>query len=97
VDRYLETRWQDADHMLLLHYSGRTREAAEAYYNRYSHFLLFSPRYANGLEILTLGIDIGSVRRWTLRDKTLFLRTQDTRGTAPKHEQNWSLDLSALL
>lgn len=95
--RFFEVRRPAADTALVLYYSDRTRKAAELYHNYYHHILLFSPRYADGIEVLRLGIDTGNVTDWTVSDGTLYLRTLDGRDAANPKRGSWSLDLSRVL
>jgi hypothetical protein len=85
------------DAVVAVHFSGRTRKAAEIYYNRFNHLALFTPRYPAGIEVLKLGIDDGNVEAWTVRDRTLHLHTRDGRDPQRVRDRYWSLDLSQFL
>lgn len=80
---------------LVQYYTDSIRLAPEDYVYGYNHFLLFSSRYPEGIEILKLGIDDGNVHGWGMQDKTLWMRTHDKR----KQPKNfiWSLDLTQVL
>lgn len=97
VDQFLEARAVSPESALLVYYSDRTRAAPEVYHNLYNHVLLFSPEYAEGLEVLTLGIDDGNVDEWRVVGDTLYLRTVDRRDAENHRVHHWALDLSAVL
>lgn len=85
------------DTSLVLTYSKNVREAAEIYHNYYNHVFLVSPSYPNGVEVLRLGIDVGNIKQWQVRDKTLYMQTEDTRNPKQHKVGYWSLDLSKVL
>ncbi len=97
---HFELKQLDSENALVLFYSGRTRQAAELYFNYFNHIILFAPAYPEGIEILKLGIDIGNVKEWIVVDKRLVLKTRDGRDSTRDKEAiigYWSLDLSHLL
>ncbi len=95
--KYFETLPAGRDAVLVRYGTDAQRLAAEVYVNRFDHVLLFSPRHPQGLEVLTLGIADGNIRRWELAGKTLWLATADERDAAKPVVMIWSLDLSKVL
>lgn len=95
LGKFFEIRPVSPDTALALYYTRRTRQSAEIYHNYFNHLMLFSPAHPQGMEIATIGIDVGNVRRWDVADGTLYLHTVDARNKRPK-ERNFSLDLSPL-
>ena len=96
-DQYFETRLVGADALLVRFDSDNVRLAAERYANTRNHLVLYSRRFADGLEVLNLGIDDGSIRRWTVAGKTLWLETADPRQSGQQPAAILSLDLSKVL
>ncbi|WP_455204056.1 hypothetical protein [Kaarinaea lacus] len=81
---------------LVLYYSGRVRAAAELYYNSLNHIMLVSSKYPNGIDLLQLGIELGNVHEWQVRDNKLFIKAVDIRDSDTK-ESFWSLDIGKVL
>jgi hypothetical protein len=92
--RIFETWPVAANAALVLFHTEQQRLKAEVYVNKYDHLVLFSDRHPQGLEVLTLGLDDGNVRRWAMNGKTLWLDTVDLRTNATFV---LSLDLSKLI
>ncbi len=95
--RYFDTRVISPSATMAVFYSGRTRLAAEIYYNRYNHLMLFTKQYPYGIEVMKLGIDTGNVQDWYVRNRTLYLYSLDGRDNNNAREGYWALDLSQLL
>lgn len=96
-EKYFEYRPLSAASGLALFYTDMKRESAEIYHNYQNHFLLFSPDFVDGLEVLNIGIDVGNVKHWQVIDKVLFMETFDSRGHQEPRRGFWSLDLSKLI
>ncbi|MDL2358218.1 MAG: hypothetical protein QFF03_23470 [Pseudomonadota bacterium] len=90
-----ETLAATPEAMLLLYRTGVIRLGAGNFAYQQNHLVLFSTRFPQGLEVLTLGIDDGNVRSWAMQGKTLWLQTRDKR-KQPK-DFTWSLDLGKVL
>lgn len=90
-----ETLTATPEAMLLLYRTGVIRLGAGNFAYAQNHLMVFSTRFPQGLEVLTLGIDDGNVRNWAMQGKTLWLQTRDKR-KQPK-DFTWSLDLSKVL
>jgi len=97
LDKYFETLVVSPDTKLVLYYTDNVRLAPEIYTNAQQHLLLFSPRHPQGLEVLNIGNDDGSVVRWAVVGKTLWLDTLDSRKRDEPVQFVWSLDLSKVL
>jgi len=95
--KFFEAQWVAPDTALVSYYTGRTRIAPEIYYNTPTHLRLFSPRYPQGIELLQLAAADGSVARWSVLDKTLWLESRDTRKPREPKTFAWSLSLENLL
>jgi len=85
------------DGALVLWHSGEIRLKAEVYVRERDHFMLFSPRHPQGLEVLALGLDDGNVERWAMVGRTLWLETVDARDVARPRTFVWSIDLAGVL
>jgi hypothetical protein len=96
-DRLFETWPVAPDSALVLWHSGEIRVKAEVYVRERDHFMLFSPRHPQGLEVLTLGLDDGNVERWAMVGRTLWLETVDARDIAKPKTFVWSIDLTKAL
>ncbi len=96
-DAYLDTRPAGRDAVVLRYDSDPVRLAPERDANGRSHFLLFSPRHPDGLEVLTWGLDDGAVGRWNVVDGTLWLELVNPRATGAPVVDVRSLELSKLL
>jgi len=96
-DQYFETRPVGTGALLVRFDSDNIRLAAERYANTRNHLVLYSRRFADGLEILNLGIGDGSIRRWSVVGKTLWLETADPRQSSQQPPAILSLDLSKVL
>lgn len=95
--RHFVCRCVPGDVALVLHFTGRTRKRAELYYNRRHHLRVFTPDRPDGLEVLDLGLDVGAVADFVLRDRVLHLETFDPREARDPPRRHWTLDLSAVL
>jgi hypothetical protein len=96
-EKYFEYKPVSATAGLALFYTDMKRESAEIYHNYENHFLLFNPEFSNGLEVLTLGIDVGNVKNWLVVDNTLYMEAFDSRGKQEPRRSFWSLDLAKLI
>lgn len=96
-DSLLATRDAGPEHSLLLFHTVELRLRAEVYVREFDHVRVYSPRHPQGLEVLKLGLDDGNVVDWLIKDKTLWLRTQDRRDDKQPGDFVWSLDLSSVL
>jgi hypothetical protein len=85
------------DAMIVQYYTNRIRLAPEVYYNTPSHLRLFTPRYPQGVEVLQLSAADGSVKRWAVIDKTLWLEATDSRDARKPKDFIWSLNLEKML
>ena len=97
LDQIFEHLAIDGANSLVRYYSDKVRKSAEIYHNYYNHIRLFSTSHPEGLKVLKLGIDQGNIQDWMLRDKTLYLHTQDNRDNTSPKNMFWSLDLSKVL
>lgn len=95
--RYLDLLPAGRDAMLVLYHSDAQRLAAEVNVNRLDHVLLFSPRHPQGLEVLTLAVDKGNLRRWAMVGSTLWIEAVDPRERGKPLTYIWSLDLARVL
>lgn len=93
----LDTREAGSDTALLLYHTDDLRLRAEIHARKYDHVMLFSARYPQGLEVLTLGLDDGNVVEWNVIGGTLWLHAQDRRDRQRPKEYFWSLDLTSVL
>ena len=96
-DAYLETRAAGREAVVLRYDSDPVRLAPERDANGRSHFLLFSPRHPDGLEVLTWGLDDGAVGRWNVVGGTLWLELVNPRAAGSPVVGVRSLELSKLL
>jgi hypothetical protein len=97
-DKFFEAQTIAPEAAMVLYYTGATRVGPEVYYNANNHLLLFDARHADGLEVLRLAAADGSVERWHVSDKTLWLQATDKRDPRRATTQFvWSLDLSKVL
>jgi hypothetical protein len=95
--RYFDLLPINGSAALLRFGSDWVRVAAETYANGRDHVVLFTPRHPQGLEVLSLSLDDGNVRRWALVGKTLWLETEDIRPPGGSARFVWSLDLAGVL
>lgn len=91
--RYLDSLQVQPDVVLARYSSEKERIGQQNYVNHFEHLLLFSPRHPDGLEIVTLGLDDGHVRRWGMVGNRLWLETADDRADQAGRF-TWSLDLT---
>jgi hypothetical protein len=84
------------DVALVRYSSEEERIGPQHYVNHFEHLMLFSPRHPDGLEIVTLGLDDGHVRRWGMVGNRLWLETADDR-TREVSRLIWSVDLTPVL
>ena len=96
-ERFFTAQPAAANASIVLYNTGQVRTAPEQYYNAFNHLVLFTPQHPTGLEILKLAAADGSVRRWTVIDKTLWLQATDRRDPRKPADFVWSLDLSKVL
>lgn len=96
-DAYFEARPLAANAAVLRYDTDQVRLAPERYANTRSHWQLFSARHPDGIEVLNLGIDDGSVRRWAVVGTTLWLELFDPRDAASTPAKFKTLDLSKVL
>jgi len=94
--QYIASLQLRPDAVLVRYGAERERIGAQHYVNHFEHLLLFSPRHPDGLEIATLGLDEGHVRRWGMVGSRLWLETADERAGQAGHFV-WSLDLAPVL
>jgi hypothetical protein len=83
------------DAVLIAWHTGAIRLGPDNFAYQHDHIMLFSPRYPNGLEVLTLAVNDGNLRGWRMDGETLWLQTLDKR--KKPREFIWSLDLGRLL
>ena len=95
--KFFEAQLVAPDAIIVQYYTGHIRLAPEVYYNTPSHLRLFAPRYPQGIELLQLSAADGSVERWAVIDKTLWLEARDTRERHKPKEFIWSLNLGKVL
>jgi hypothetical protein len=86
-----------ADAAILLYRSDPLRLAAEIYVSTREHLLLFAPAHPAGLEVLTLAVADGNVRRMGVRGSTLHIEGVDPRKRGEPVTHHWSLDLARVL
>ena len=94
--QFVDSLQASPDAVLVRYQTENERLGPQRYVNHFEHLVLFSPRHRDGLEIATLGIDDGNVRRWGMAGGKLWLQTSDDRGDAPRGFV-WSLDLGRVL
>ena len=94
--QYLDSLQVRPEVALVRYSSEQERVGPQRYVNHFEHLLLFSPRHPDGLEIVTLGLDDGHVRRWGMVGSRLWLETADGRA-GPSNGFVWSLDLVPVL
>jgi hypothetical protein len=94
--RFIDSLQLRPDALLVRYQTEKERLGPQRYVNHYEHLVLFSPRHRDGLELVKLGLDDGSVRRWGLSGSKLWLQTADDRASPPR-EAVWSLDLARAL
>lgn len=94
--RFVDSLQLRPDALLVRYQTEKERLGPQRYVNHYEHLVLFSPRHRDGLELVKLGLDDGSVRRWGFSGSKLWLQTADDRA-APPREAVWSLDLARAL
>ena len=95
--RFVDVLPAARDTAIVLFHTDPERLAAEVYVNRHDHLVLFSPRYPQGLALLTLGVDKGNIRRWALNGTVLHLEAVDPRERSRPVTYMWSLDLARVL
>ena len=94
--QYLASLQVRPDTVLVRYGSDKERIGPQRYVNHFDHLVLFSPRHPDGLEIATVGLDDGGVRRWGVVGSRLWLETGDDRANPPRSHV-WSLDLTPVL
>jgi hypothetical protein len=94
--RFVDSLQLRPDALLVRYQTEKERLGPQRYVNHYEHLVLFSPRHRDGLELVKLGLDDGSVRRWGFSGSKLWLQTADDRASPPR-EAAWSLDLARAL
>jgi len=95
--RFFSVARPTADTVLVVYATNNTRLAAEQYYPAPTRVLLFSPQHPRGIAVLDLAPKDGSVDRWAVIGKKLWLESMDNRERTVRHNFVWSLDLSKLL
>jgi hypothetical protein len=95
--KFFEAQLVAPNAVIVEYYSDRIRLAPDVYYNTPSHLRLFAPRYPQGGEVLRLSADDGSVKRWTVINKTLWLEALDYREAHQPKTLIWSLNLENVL
>jgi len=93
---YLSSLQLRPDALLVMHHTDSERLGAQRYVNHFDHLVLYSPRFPDGLEVATVGLDDGNVRQWGLAGTTLWLHTVDER-VQPPRTTVLSLDLGRVL
>lgn len=83
--------------VIVKYYTASIRLAPEVYYNTPTHLRLFSSRHPQGIELVKLSAEDGSVGRWTVIDKTLWLDAWDIREKHQPKALIWSLNLGKVL
>jgi hypothetical protein len=94
---YFEVRTISQSEAIAFYATDRRRHSADVYYNYYNHFMYFSPKYPNGVELLELGIDLGNVRKWEIAGQFLYMEIDDPRNKQNSGHSKWMLDLSAIV
>ena len=94
--KFIDSLQLRPDALLVRYQTEKERLGPQRYVNHYEHLVLFSPRHREGLELVKLGLDDGSVRRWGISGSKLWLQTADDRASPPR-EAVWSLDLARVL
>lgn len=95
--QFFDLQFTAPDQALLLYYTAATRIAPEVYYNAPAHLRVFTSQQPHGREVLKLGAADGTVERWAIIDRTVWLQTQDFRERKQPKAFIWSLDLRSLL
>jgi hypothetical protein len=95
--KFFEARAVAPNAVIVQYFTGRIRLAPEVYYNTPSHLRLFSPRYPDGVDVLRLSADDGSIERWAVIDKTLWVMSSDQRQRNKPKNFIWSLNLGNVL
>ncbi len=95
--RFFSVARPSAATALVLYATNNTRIAPERYYPAPTRVLLFSPRHARGITVLELAPQDGSVDRWTVTGRKLWIESTDNRDLTAPRKLVWSLDLAKLL
>ncbi len=97
MGRFFNVARPSADTALVVYATKVTRLGLEQYYFAPTRVLLFSPRHPRGITVLELAPKDGSVDRWTVIGRKLWIESTDNRGRHDSHRFVWSLDLAKLL
>jgi hypothetical protein len=97
LEQFFDAQVVAPDAVIVHYFTGTMRLAADVYYNTPSRLRLFTPRYPQGLELAQLSANDGSVRRWAVIDKTLWLDALDYREKHKPKQLYWSLNLENVL
>jgi hypothetical protein len=95
--RFFSVARPTADSALVVYATNNTRLAAEQYYPAPTRVVIFSPRHPRGITVLELAPKDGSVDRWALIGKKLWIESMDNRQRTTAHRFVWSVDLTRLL
>jgi hypothetical protein len=95
--QFFEAQSIGPDAVIVQYYTGRIRISPEVYYNTPSNLRLFSTRYPQGVEVLQLSAADGSIERWAVMDRTLWLDAKDSREPRRPQQLIWSLKLGKML
>jgi hypothetical protein len=95
--KFFEAQAVTPNAVIVKYYTGRIRISPEVYYNTPTHLRLFTARYPQGVELVQLSAADGSVERWAVLNKKLWLEARDTREPRQPHEYIWSLNLGQVL
>ena len=95
--RFFSVARPSANTALVVYATNNTRISPEQYYPAPTRVLLFSPRHPRGIAVLELAPKDGSVDRWTLNGRKLWIESTDNRERTAAHRFVWSLDLGKLL
>lgn len=97
MGRFFTIARPSADSAVVVYSTKVTRLAMEQYYFAPTRVLVFSPRHPRGLDVLELAPKDGSVDRWTIIGRKLWIESTDNRVTGKPARFVWSLDLAKLL
>jgi hypothetical protein len=97
LDQLFDSQFVAPDAVIVHYFTDTIRLAADVYYNTPSRLRLFAPRYPQGVELLQLSAADGSVRRWSVIDKTLWIDALDYREKHKPKQLYWSLNLEHVL
>jgi hypothetical protein len=97
MGRFFNIVRPSADTAVVVYATKVTRLGMEQYYFAPTRVVLFSPRHPRGLNVLELAPKDGSVDRWTVIGRKLWIESTDNRGRGTPARFVWSLDLAKVL